>query len=227
MLIFLLLDQLWSSIGSLHENISWNPICSMKSMVFGLCALSTTTSIITDDTHFYGQSPPVYPSRMSSRFQVSGFLLISSLFSQYNRYGSMGRALHQGEGACCPFIPWRKGKTKQNEFLAFLPEITNFEQSNLTFGVLTTENGCGGFIPGIPRVGFPGLCLADAGNGVRPTDLVNGYPAGLSVAARWVSPRILKPTLSRSSWLTTHQLEPPTHNWPGPLHGRGIQSQRR
>lgn len=77
-----------------------------------------------------------------------------------------------------------KVNKNQNERLMFLPYRTNSEQSNLTFGVLTTENGCGGFIPGIPRVGFPGLCLADAGNGVRPTDLVNGYPAGLSVAAR-------------------------------------------
>ncbi|KAF4475779.1 beta-glucosidase M [Fusarium agapanthi] len=66
--------------------------------------------VINEDTFFYGQSPPVYPSR---------------------------------------------------------------------------DTGCSGTIPAIPRLGFPGLCLSDAGNGVRNTDFVSSWPAGLHVGASW------------------------------------------
>jgi beta-glucosidase len=57
-------------------------------------------------------------------------------------------------------------------------------QSNLTFGISSTTNGCSGNIPAIERLGFLGLCLQDAGNGVRGTDFVNGYPSGIHVGAR-------------------------------------------
>lgn len=54
----------------------------------------------------------------------------------------------------------------------------------LTSGV-TPTTGCAGFIPGVDRVGFPGLCLANAGNGVGGTDYVSAWPAGVHVAASW------------------------------------------
>jgi hypothetical protein len=57
-------------------------------------------------------------------------------------------------------------------------------QVNLTAGV-TASNGCSGNIPAIARLGFPGLCLNDAGNGVRGPDLVNAYASGISVGASW------------------------------------------
>ncbi|KAH6667482.1 putative beta-glucosidase [Halenospora varia] len=65
--------------------------------------------------------------------------------------------------------------------------LTFYLQSNLTFGVSSSvvPNGCSGNIPGIPRLGFPGLCLQDAGNGVRGTDFVSGYASGLHVGASW------------------------------------------
>jgi len=37
----------------------------------------------------------------------------------------------------------------------------------------------------VPRLSFPGLCLADNGNGVRNTDGVNGYPSGIHLGAAW------------------------------------------
>lgn len=40
-------------------------------------------------------------------------------------------------------------------------------------------------IPGIPRLGFPGMCLSNAGNGVGTTDFVNAWPSGVHVAASW------------------------------------------
>jgi len=57
--------------GFLQDYIPFSQSCDMRSIVFGLCALGATAKVITSDSHFYGQSPPVYPSRMS--------LLISQL----------------------------------------------------------------------------------------------------------------------------------------------------
>ena len=51
-----------------------------------------------------------------------------------------------------------------------------------------TTSGCAGALPGVPRLGFPGLCLGDNGNGIRSTDYINAYAAGLSVAASWNAP---------------------------------------
>lgn len=50
-------------------------------------------------------------------------------------------------------------------------------------GTITT--GCAGMINGVERLGFPGMCLANAGNGVGGTDYVSAWPAGVHVAASW------------------------------------------
>ncbi|KAJ4121691.1 hypothetical protein NW760_005409 [Fusarium oxysporum] len=63
--------------------------------------------------------------------------------------------------------------------------LTLEEKINITYGPPVALNGCAGIISSIKRVGFPGLCLMDAGNGVRSTDLVNAYASGISVAARY------------------------------------------
>lgn len=55
---------------------------------------------------------------------------------------------------------------------------------NVTRG-FATDNVCAGNTGTIPRLGWPGLCLHDAGNGVRATDLVNSYPSALHVGASW------------------------------------------
>lgn len=56
-------------------------------------------------------------------------------------------------------------------------------QISLTSGV-APDNGCVGFIPAIQRLNFSGLCLQDAGNGVRAADFVSAWPSGLHVGAR-------------------------------------------
>lgn len=48
-----------------------------------------------------------------------------------------------------------------------------------------STTGCSGVSGSVPRLGFPGLCLVDNGNGVRNTDGVNGYPSGLHFGASW------------------------------------------
>ncbi|KAI0602912.1 glycoside hydrolase family 3 protein [Biscogniauxia sp. FL1348] len=59
------------------------------------------------------------------------------------------------------------------------------EKVNITRGVSGADNVCAGNTGTVPRLGWPGMCLHDAGNGVRATDLVNSYPSALHVGAAW------------------------------------------
>ncbi|RSM10911.1 hypothetical protein CDV31_007039 [Fusarium ambrosium] len=77
--------------------------------------------------------------------------------------------------------PWAEAVAKAKDLVS---RMTLEEKVNLTSGV-STDTGCSGIIPGISRLGFPGLCLADAGNGVRNTDYVNSWPSGIHVGASW------------------------------------------
>ncbi|KAK3114726.1 hypothetical protein LTR53_006680 [Teratosphaeriaceae sp. CCFEE 6253] len=63
--------------------------------------------------------------------------------------------------------------------------MTLEEMNNITLGVVDTGNGCVGVSGSAPRLDFPGLCLHDAGNGVRNTDGVNAYASGLHIGASW------------------------------------------
>lgn len=102
---------------------------------------------ITDDSFFYRQSPPVYPSPLGN-----------------------------GTGN------WADSYSKAAKFVA---QLSIEEKANLTYGIRRNANGCSGNIPPIERLEFPGLCLSDAGNGVRGTDFVNAYASGLHVGASW------------------------------------------
>ncbi|KAH6900622.1 glycoside hydrolase family 3 protein [Thelonectria olida] len=76
---------------------------------------------------------------------------------------------------------WAAAYTKAK---ALVSQLTLEEKVNITGGI-TPSNGCGGAITAIERVGFPGLCLSDAGNGLRGTDFVSSYASGLHVGASW------------------------------------------
>lgn len=67
------------------------------------------------------------------------------------------------------------------------PNSNTNTQTNLTVGIGGSQsgNGCSGSTASISRLGFPGFCLNDAGNGVRATDFVNAYASGISVGASW------------------------------------------
>ncbi|KAI1428630.1 beta-glucosidase M [Xylaria sp. FL1777] len=73
----------------------------------------------------------------------------------------------------------------------FVNQLTMEEKALLASGVTSstgttgTLNGCSGNIGAIDRLNFPGLCLTDAGQGVRATDFVSGFPSGLHVGASW------------------------------------------
>ncbi|KAI0835106.1 glycoside hydrolase family 3 protein [Hypoxylon sp. FL0890] len=103
-------------------------------------------SIITDDTAFYGQSPPVYPSPNGT-----------------------------GSG------DWADSYSKARALVA---QMTLEEKVNLTGGI-SADSSCSGVITPIERLNFTGLCLSDAGNGVRTTDFVSSWASGISVGASW------------------------------------------
>ncbi|RMZ42013.1 hypothetical protein AFCA_006858 [Aspergillus flavus] len=67
---------------------------------------------------------------------------------------------------------------------AFVANLTPEEKVNLTAGT-DADNGCSGNIPAIPRLNFPGLCVSDAGNGLRSTDHVNAWSSGIHTGASW------------------------------------------
>ena len=62
--------------------------------------------------------------------------------------------------------------------------MTLEEKVNITGGY-KGPNLCAGNTGSVPRLGWPGLCLHDAGNGVRATDFVSSYPSGIHVGASW------------------------------------------
>ncbi|GFF81658.1 probable beta-glucosidase M [Aspergillus lentulus] len=72
---------------------------------------------------------------------------------------------------------------------AAVKKLSNEEKNNITFGynsyALANFSGCAGLSLPLPRIGYPGMCLADASNGLRGTDFVNAYPAGIHAGASW------------------------------------------
>ncbi|EGU72256.1 hypothetical protein FOXB_17247 [Fusarium oxysporum f. sp. conglutinans Fo5176] len=76
---------------------------------------------------------------------------------------------------------WKDAYSKAQQFV---DRLTLEEKVNVTRG-FAADNVCAGNTGTIPRLGWPGLCLHDAGNGVRATDFVNSYPSALHVGASW------------------------------------------
>ncbi|TPX17584.1 uncharacterized protein E0L32_012118 [Thyridium curvatum] len=101
---------------------------------------------ITDDTHFYGQSEPVYPAP---------------------------EAKGTGEWAAA-----------YEKAAAMVRNMTFAEKISLTAGV-RAETSCSGNVPAVKRLGFPGMCMSDAGQGLRMTDFVSSFPSGIHVGSSW------------------------------------------
>lgn len=68
---------------------------------------------------------------------------------------------------------------------ALVGQMTLEEKSSITRGFVNPDNVCAGNSDSAPRLGYPGMCLHDAGNGVRATDLVSSYASGIHVGAAW------------------------------------------
>lgn len=78
-------------------------------------------------------------------------------------------------------VAWNEAHSKAN---ALVSKMTLEEKANISVGY-TPVTGCSGETGTVPRLNWPGLCLSDAGNGLRNTDFVNGYPSGIHVGASW------------------------------------------
>ena len=79
-------------------------------------------------------------------------------------------------------LSWQSAHTKA---VAIVSQMTLEERANITVGFGTSGTLCAGVTGSVPRLGLKGLCLADAGQGLRNTDHVNAYPAGVTVGASW------------------------------------------
>lgn len=64
-------------------------------------------------------------------------------------------------------------------------QMTLEEKVNITRGFTVTDNICAGNTGSVPRLNWPGMCLHDAGNGVRATDMVSSYPSAIHAGASW------------------------------------------
>ncbi|KAI0125399.1 family 3 glycoside hydrolase [Xylariales sp. AK1849] len=76
---------------------------------------------------------------------------------------------------------WEDAYSKATGLVA---QMTLEEKVNLTGG-FEGNNICSGNIYPIPRLNFPGLCLSDGPSGLRSTNFVSSWPAGISVGASW------------------------------------------
>ncbi|KAK5994334.1 Beta-glucosidase cel3A [Cladobotryum mycophilum] len=81
----------------------------------------------------------------------------------------------QGRGA------WSRAYVNARKLVS---QMTLEEKANITRG-FTGDNVCAGNTGSVPRLGWPGMCVHDAGNGVRATDLVNSYPSAIHAGASW------------------------------------------
>jgi beta-glucosidase len=63
--------------------------------------------------------------------------------------------------------------------------MTNDEKNRITYGYRSNTTGCSGTSYGAPRVGFSGIRLQDAGQGIRGAELVNAYASGIHAGASW------------------------------------------
>lgn len=78
-------------------------------------------------------------------------------------------------------LSWQDAHAKA---VALVSQMTLAERANITVGYPPTT-GCSGVTGTVPRLDWHGLCLADAGQGLRATNFVRGYPSGISVGSSW------------------------------------------
>ncbi|KUI74295.1 putative beta-glucosidase M [Cytospora mali] len=76
---------------------------------------------------------------------------------------------------------WTESLTRAQ---AMVSNMSLDEKISLTAGS-SGSTGCVGYLNPIERLGFPGMCFQDAGQGVRAADFVSSWPAGIHIGASW------------------------------------------
>ncbi|KAG5919069.1 hypothetical protein E4U61_001216 [Claviceps capensis] len=150
-------------------------------------AAAAGDDVVTSDTFFYGQSPAVYPSRSLTRRPYDE-LSRAEIPGGHSRRTAQKTVLREhflmGNAQLAEMTGGSEWATAHGKAKALVAKMSLPERVSLTGGA-SSKTGCSGIIAPIPRLNFSGMCLSDSGNGLRNTDLVNAYPAGLHVGASW------------------------------------------
>ncbi|KKY35407.1 putative beta-glucosidase g [Diaporthe ampelina] len=125
---------------------------------------------------------------MASSLLLSAALLLPAVRGQFSHVQPLNTTILGQYGHVEPHYPspnatgiggWEDALAKAKAFTA---ELTIEEKANMVTG---TPGPCVGNIIGIPRLGFPGLCLQDGPLAIRVADYASVFSAGVSVAASW------------------------------------------
>ncbi|KAG6244628.1 hypothetical protein E4U24_004919 [Claviceps purpurea] len=156
-------------------------------LVARAAAAAAGDDVVTSDTFFYGQSPAVYPSRPLTRRSYDELSQAAIPGQQHSTKTSRKTVLREnflmGNVQLAEMTGGSEWATAHGKAKALVAKMSLLERVSLTGGAFS-KTGCSGTIAPIPRLNFSGMCLSDSGNGLRNTDLVNAYPAGLHVGAR-------------------------------------------
>ncbi|GAB7366379.1 hypothetical protein MBLNU230_g8177t1 [Neophaeotheca triangularis] len=115
---------------------------------------------------------------LSQYLSAAPLLLLASTANAFpsNRPANYKSPAHDGTTLT------QRWETAQSRAADFVSQMTLEEVANITQGISETQ-GCGGLTGSVPRLNWPGMCLNDGPAGVRGTEFVNGYPAGIHAAA--------------------------------------------
>ena len=107
---------------------------------------------------------------------------------RFDNEGIQVRFVEANDGAPAP-SDWDAAVEKAKTFLS---SLEHEEKIILVTGNSTTLQGCVGNIAPIPRIEFPGLCLMDGPQSVRPADGISVFPSGVTAGATWDRDLILQ-----------------------------------
>ncbi|KAK4706027.1 beta-glucosidase, partial [Phenoliferia sp. Uapishka_3] len=146
--------------------------------------LGGRTSFLSD-IHLSGKSNPMLLT-IAVQAALLGTLAAASPLHQRTHTHSSPSDPHAGPPLPSDYVgplatggTWTAGFKKAK---AIVDQMTLAELVNVTTGY----NGpCSGTTGSVPRLGLPARCFEDGPLGVRPTDYVSQFPAGVTVAATW------------------------------------------
>ncbi|EIN07941.1 glycoside hydrolase family 3 protein [Punctularia strigosozonata HHB-11173 SS5] len=99
----------------------------------------------------------------------------------------MVRSVIVGTLGLLPFVVAQLGNSQWDDAYtkaqAAVAKLSQSDKVSLATGTGEFGGNCTGNIGPISSIGFPGLCLEDSPLGVRGTDLVSAFPAGINAAA--------------------------------------------
>lgn len=138
-------------------------VIAVLALYIPACAGYTQWSYTNEsELPYYGQSPPVYPSRRC----LDSFVILQSLWYFWTA---------AGEGTSNS--AWAAAYAKAR---AIVSQLTLDEKVNVTQGY---TGACAGNAGALTRFNIDSRCFSDAPDGIRGQEFVSAFPAGIHVAA--------------------------------------------